>query len=279
MADRPTTYHRPKSLEEALRLLAQPDTVPLAGGTTLLAGETSAAVIDLQDLGLGEIRMESGHLNVGAMTRLVDLDAYLQVQDEVDDGAEPGNCAPLLRRAVRQAGPNTYRNAATVGGVVGARLADSELLSALLALEAEVRLHNPGEATMTLREYLGPDEEPNGLITEIILPWTEGKGDSERVARTPADYPIVSVTMWQPSGDTPRLAATGIDQRPVRLEAAEERLRSAVDSEAIEQAAAAAVLQMKHPGDFRGDVAYRSDMIAVLTGRVLRRALADSLMT
>ena len=92
------------------------------------------AVVDLQDLGLGEIQMEAGRLRLGAMTRLVDLDSYLLAQDEAEDGAEPGNCAPLLRKAIRQAGPNTYRNAATIGGIVGARLPDSELLAALRPL-------------------------------------------------------------------------------------------------------------------------------------------------
>jgi putative selenate reductase FAD-binding subunit len=272
MVARPSSYHRPKNLEEALRLLAEPDTVPLAGGTTLLAEKSSAAVVDLQDLGLDGIHLEDGQLRLGAMTRLVDLDDYLLAQDDAEDGDRPGSCMPLLRRAIRQAGPNTYRNAATIGGVVGARLPDSELLAALLALETEIALHEPGETTLTLQEYLGPDERPAGLITEILLPWEEGKGASERVARTPADYPIVSVTVWQPRGKVPRLAATGIDQRPVRLNAAEEKLGATLDDDSIEQATGAAALQVRHPGDFRGSAAYRSDMVVVLTRRVLRQA-------
>jgi CO/xanthine dehydrogenase FAD-binding subunit len=277
MAARPSAYHRPKSIDEALQLLARPDTAPLAGGTTLFAAETRVAVVDLQDLGLDEIQMEAEQLNVGAMTRLTDLDTYLLAQEEAEGGADPGNCARLLRRAVDRAGPNTYRNAATIGGVVGARLADSELLAALLALEAEVTLLGPGEEKMTLLEYLEPDERPNGLITEIVVPWMQGIGDSERVARTPADYPIVSVTMWQPGGETPRLAATGIDRRPVRLGAAEDRLHAAPVNVSIEQASTAAASQVKHPGDFRGDAAYRSDMVVVLTARVLRRSFDQSL--
>ena len=45
---------------------------------------------------------------------------------------------PLLQKAIHQAGPNTYRNAATIGGVCASRLADSELLAALLVLEADL---------------------------------------------------------------------------------------------------------------------------------------------
>lgn len=276
MAARPANYHRPESLKEALRLLAQPDTVPLAGGTTLLAEKMTATVVDLQGLGLDEIRMEAGQLRLGAMTRLVELDSFLLDEDGTEDGVEPGDCAPLLRRALRQAGPNTYRNAATVGGIVGACLPDSELLAAFLALEATVTLQNPDETSLTLREYLGSETQPDGLITEIVLPSREGSGDSERVARTPADYPIVSVTMWQPSGEIPRLAATGIDRRPVRLDAAEEKLGAGLTDNSIEEASEAAASHVRHPGDFRGDAAYRTDMIVVLTGRVLRQALGSS---
>ena len=39
MPKQPTAYHRPHSVEEALTLLRQPNTVPLAGGTALLATE------------------------------------------------------------------------------------------------------------------------------------------------------------------------------------------------------------------------------------------------
>ena len=39
MPQKPTAYYRPTSLDEALQLLRQPNTVPLAGGTDLLATE------------------------------------------------------------------------------------------------------------------------------------------------------------------------------------------------------------------------------------------------
>ena len=47
-------YHRPATLDDALALLAQPDVVPLGGGTVLngLPASTPAEVVDLQALGL-----------------------------------------------------------------------------------------------------------------------------------------------------------------------------------------------------------------------------------
>jgi CO/xanthine dehydrogenase FAD-binding subunit len=128
MTKQPTAYHRPKNLPEALNLLAQPDTVPLAGGTMLLAGDVSSAVVDIQDLGINKIIVGKGSLKVGAATKLVELAGHLR-ENILADSQEDGNVDALLLKAIQQAGPNTYRNAATLGGLVASRLPDSELLA------------------------------------------------------------------------------------------------------------------------------------------------------
>ncbi len=267
MPKNPTAYYRPTSVDEALRLLRQPNTVPLAGGTSLLATEagTDAAVVDLQDAGLNTLNWaDDGRLlRLGAMTHLTDLDEFLAPLTNLE-----GEVA-LLRDALRRAGPNTYRNAATVGGIVASRLPDSELLAALLVLDATVSLRLPSPEIISLAAYLADDDPPPGLITELIIDWPPGRGRAERVARTPADYPIVSVALWQPRDGGPRLAATGIGPRPMRLTAAEAALRGGVNEATIAAAAEAARAAAHHPGDFRGDAAYRADMAAVLTRRVL----------
>lgn len=52
-----TAYHRPQTLDEALTLLSQPNTVPLGGGTLLSHSKTdSVEVVDLQALGLNSIK-------------------------------------------------------------------------------------------------------------------------------------------------------------------------------------------------------------------------------
>ena len=254
MPKRPTHYYRPENLEDALRLLAQPDTLPLAGGTKLLTGDVESAVVDLQAVGLNQINWADGVLHVGATATLTDLATALV---EKEDGP-----AGLLQQAIHLAGPNTYRNAATLGGTIASRLPDSELLAALLVLEAT--LHLPNDESMSLVDYLAVEERPSTLITTITIPWTAGQGRSERVARTPADYPIVSITLWQPAGGSSRLAATGLGARPFRLTNAEAKLDD------VEAAAAAAKAANQHSGDFRGDAAYRAEMAAVLTRRVCK---------
>ena len=257
MPKRPTNYSRPENLDDALRLLSQPNTVPLGGGTKLLTGDVDVAVVDLQDLGLSQIDWMDDSLHVGASITLTNLAAALKL-----DGP-----AALLQIAIQQAGPNTYRNAATLGGTIASRLADSELLAALLTLDAKLTIN--GDA-MALADYLAMRERPSGLITAVTIPWTPGQGRSERVARTPADYPIISVTCWQPDGGAPRLAATGLGERPFRLTTAESHLIDGLTPAAIEAAAQAAQDACDHPGDFRGSAEYRATMAAALTKRVCK---------
>ncbi len=68
-----TAYHRPESIDEALRLIGRssPRTVPLGGGTLLShAASGTLEVVDLQALGLGNIAKRGNILNVGATATL-----------------------------------------------------------------------------------------------------------------------------------------------------------------------------------------------------------------
>ncbi len=267
MPQKPENYYRPKSLEEALALLDRPGMKPLAGGSQLLAAEegvSAVGVVDLQALGLNEINHHAERIQVGAMVTLAALSTYL-AQEATEAGA-----TKLLQQAIQQAGPNTFRHAATLGGIVAGRVADSELLAALLVLDASVTYHAPDITHMALDAYLAAGERPFGLITHISIPWQPGQGNSVRVARTPADTPIVSVTAWQPENGAFRLAGTGIGKRPLRLAVAESELKSGVDTNSIEKAANAASAANTHPGDFRGDAVYRAEMATVLTRRALQ---------
>jgi CO/xanthine dehydrogenase FAD-binding subunit len=268
MPQKPDRYHRPESLEEALDLLTKSGSVPLAGGTKLLASETGlpgTAVIDLQALGLAQAKLVSAGgtqmLALGATLTLTKLSQFLEAE-------LPENpIVALLQTAVHQAGPNTYRNAATLGGTIASRLPDSELLAALLVLEATVTLHSPSsQNTISLADYLADAERPSGLITTVTVPVLSGSGVSNRVARTPADYPIVSITGWRMLDGSVRLAATGLGERPFRLSGAEQTAQVGV-----EEAGVAASAASIHPGDFRGDTSYRAEMAAVLTCRTLKQ--------
>ena len=226
-------HHKPKTLAEALDLLAERNSrrVPLAGGTLLVAAlETRQrrdvdGVVDLSGLGLAHIQRDGSTLSVGAMTTLTDL-------------IEHPLCAALaggiLPDTARFEGPLNLRNAATVGGLVALAEPDSELYAALLALNASVvAVDREGvEAVWQLDEFAISQPQfarPPMLITEIQFPLGQAAGGHARIARTPMDRCIVAAVvvtyMDSPSstlaltigeyGDTMRTALCGVGPRPL----------------------------------------------------------------
>jgi len=267
MIKKPRHYYRPQGIEEALKLLEQPDTVPLGGGTKLLAGPITAAVVDLQDLGLDSVEPSEQHLRIGSMTRLDDLNGWMQEHGKAESPAA------MISTAVHREGPNTLRNAATVGGTIASLRPDSELLAALLLLECRVDLLAPQPIQVALGDYLNRSETRGGLITSIEIDWPAGSFSHERVGRTPADYAIVSIYGWKAKGGLLKLAGTGATERPIRFTTAESVFN--VTGGTVAAAASAAGAMASHQGDFRGDGQYRADMAVVLSRRVLER-LADA---
>ncbi len=156
--------------------LAARGAIPLAGGTRLLATSREVPnVLDLFALGLGGIGIEEGDLVLGATTTL---------QETIDSPLAydaTGNLLPAACRA--QSASRAIRTMATLGGesVHGAH--DSEVVAALLALNAVYVVAHPKEvrespALRFLRDPAG-DLDGGGLVQTIIIPgapWGGGPG-------------------------------------------------------------------------------------------------------
>ncbi|MDA3040616.1 MAG: FAD binding domain-containing protein [Actinomycetota bacterium] len=235
-------YHRPQSLEDAWALLSNPEHALLAGGTLIVPAvrrnpDAGATFIDLQALGLDTLGVDGDRLNLGAMARLGDL---------MVDARVPALLADLCRREL----PSALRNAATIGGTVGAAgsvtAADSVLLAGLLVHDAAVGLH--GAADRSLADYL--DSRPVGIVTVVSME-TEGAGTLAVTGRTPADVPIVAaVGRRTPSGI--RLALTGVAATPVLVDPTDP------------------TAGLEPPSDFRGSSDYRLHLASTLAARVVQ---------
>lgn len=236
-------YHRPETVDEALRLLGRAGvaTAVLAGGTSLVAAQTGDVeeVVDLQAVGLADVAHTPDQMSVGAMVRLQTL---------VEDPDAP----VLLRQMAQQEGPNTFRNAATIGGVVAGGDGESELLAALLVLEATVTIQTlVATHSLPLADFLANrgDALAEGIITAVSLSKIAHTAHA-RVARTPQDRPIVAAVAARTGNDEVRLALCGVAETAVLAHPAH------LDT-------------LTPPADFRGSAAYRQQMAVVLTRRVL----------
>jgi len=268
-------YHRPETLEEAVRLIRQPGTVPLGGGTHLLPGRDPAveAVVDLSRLGLSYIEGKPDRVSVGAT---VPLQRLMESADLVD------LTQGWIREVVPLVASRNLREQATVGGMLACGEADHPLLVLLLALDASLTLWAPERRTVGLESFLAYRRRlltGGGLITELEIPrpvGTVGLGFAH-VGRTPKDRPIVCAASFLRLEDgicqEVRLALGGVGNRPLRASRAEQHLKGKEPSvEQVEEAAALAAKPLDPPGDFRGSSEYRRAMAEVLARRALMAA-------
>jgi len=238
-------YIRPQTLDQALTLLAQPNTVPLGGGT-LLSQPQSASVkaVDLQALGLNTLRKKGNNLEIGATVTLQQL-----LENEYTPEA--------LKSALKLEAPLNIRNAATVAGTLVAADGRSSFAAVMLALDAKLTVQ-PDEKEIEIGSFLPlRDENLRGkLITDLVIPLNT-KLAFESVARTPADKPIVCAVLagW-PSGRT-RLALGGYGKSPLL----------AMDGTEAEGLETAARNTFHEATDEWASAEYRMDVAATLAKR------------
>ncbi len=197
-----SAYYRPKSIDEALGLLSDPQkrNVPLGGGSVLARqkGE-QIGVVDLQALPLNEIKPAGNFMEVGATATLQDLYESLGLQDD-------------LKRAIYHETSFNTRQKATVAGALVTADGRSSLASALLALDADLTWL-PGPKSVTLGSYYGLGEGEGALITSVRIPLNV-KLRVDGVGRTPLDRPVILVAVAQwPAGRT-RIVLGGWGKRP-----------------------------------------------------------------
>jgi len=233
-------YHRPHTVDEAVSLASEPNAVILAGGTVVNAHprEVDDAVIDLQALDISGVESVPGGVRIGAITTLREM---------VNSDLIPRIISDLAHREA----PNTVRNAATIGGTIGARDPESQLLTGLLAFGAMVSVVHP---EITADHPIGALLEDPGLldrslITHVTIP-DGGTAAAGRTGRTPLDTPIVLAVAHRDRGGDLTVAVSGVADRPV-----------AVEPTSLED--------LEPPDDFRGSSEYRHAIAGVLVGRVV----------
>ena len=275
-------YIAPRTIADAVAALAADETArPLAGGQSLIPimNFRLAAPGTLVDLGgvaaLRGIAVSESEIRVRAMTRHRDLETHT--------AATAAN--PLVAEVLANVAHIAIRNRGTVGGSIAHADAAAELPCLLLATGGTVRAAGPdGERTVAAEElfrfHMTTALEQAELLTEVRIPrLPPATGHAfQEYARRQGDYALAGVCTLIALGrgevcTEARLAACGIDSRPVRLTAAEDILRgSAVDEDARQAAGEAAKGHVALAGDLHASQAYREDLLAALVRRTAAQA-------
>lgn len=261
-----TTYHRPKTLDEALTLLSQTNRMPLGGGTLLSKPTTdSIEVVDLQALKLSAIEKSGNNLELGATVTLQAL-------------YESELCPDALKSAIKLEAPLNIRNSATVAGTLIAGDGRSTFTAMLFALDAKLEIKSVDKIqgievateagslkqnidTAALGEFLPlrMEKVQGRLITSITVP-LNAKIAFDYVARTPADKPIVCAAVAQWNSGRTRLVLGGYGKVPMLA-------MDGTEAEGIETAARNAFHEAT---DEFASAEYRMDVAATLAKRCLQ---------
>ena len=162
--------HRPASLADALRMLAErPDAVPLAGGTDLgveanLRGRSPKVLVAVDALAeLRVLEVTDDRIELGAGLSLAAVERGLAGRIPLLDALWPLFASPLIRHA------------ATLGGNLGTASPIGDTAPALLALGASVVLVGPaGEREVPLADfftgYRTTRRAPGELIRAVRIP-------------------------------------------------------------------------------------------------------------
>lgn len=275
-------YERPRSVAEAVALLAAPDARPLAGGSDLIpqlreGRRQSGLVVDLKhipDLTAIE-HLPSGGWRIGAATPIGVLRkhaAFAAANGALLDSAD------LI-------GSLQVQNRASLGGNLCNAAPSADGVPLLIALDAEAEIHGPSGTRRIPAASVpaGPGRTslaPGELLVALILPPRAARSADRYLRFTPRremDIAIAGsgVRIDLAADDTitiARIVLASVGPTPVRATAAEAALvgRKA-STAAFTDAGMRAAAEAKPISDTRGSADYRRDLVAVLT----RRALSD----
>lgn len=266
------TIHKPGTEAEALALLARQGHFPLYGGAALQRHPRPdvEAAVDLSRLGLDRAAEGGDALRLGSMMTL----------ERVREAClERGQAHPLLgglARALKEDLPETLRNTFTLGDLLVERDPQSVTLTLLLALAARIAVAGAGEALSVAEWLASGDAAWRALVRHVSVPCGPARAAVaiEKVARTPADAPIVgAVAVAWADGEARRtgLALCGVAPWPVAQPEVARRFDQSGDVDAALDA-----LALDPPDDHWGSREYRAEMARVVTRRVLAEVAISS---
>jgi CO/xanthine dehydrogenase FAD-binding subunit len=266
-----------RSVEEAVRLLAEGDTALVAGGmshalrrerTGFPQAKRLVSIMRIPEL--NEFSIEaSGVLRAGAAVR----------QQAFHEEPRVGSYWPAIDDAMESVGHTRIRHMLTVGGSVGPLIGGFDLPLALLVLGTRVAVAGPnGRRTVTLEEAFQKRFAKDEMVVaiEVDPPARSGSSFFKYMARGVLEIPTVntaaSISLNADGTCSRARAAIGaVSWKPIVLELKElagKRLSEGMLRESVQGVRAAA----DPLSDVRGSAAYKREMAVEFAYRALSKA-------
>lgn len=276
-------YHAPRSLEEAVDLLARygGEAKVIAGGQSLMPIlnmrlARPAALVDINRIAdLERVRVHDGHVTFGALAR----------QRLLEEDVAVMRALPLLAEMAPHIGHPATRNRGTVAGSVAHGDPAAELPCAMLALEATLTVTGARGTRRVAAErfnvgLLTTDLAPDEILVALDVPVPPGPTAHAfmEMTRRFGDFALVAVAvLLRLGGDgraaDVRVALAGVAPTPVRARGVEAALRGEVVTPArIGEAAALVRGDVDPHADMHATREYREAMAVAMVGRAVTEA-------
>lgn len=257
-------YHKPGSVADALKLLADPDAKAISGGHTLLPAlkhrlNKPSALVDLSGIAeLRGIRRAGNAIVIGALTRHVD----------VQDSAEVKAAIPALAHMASLIGDVQVRNRGTIGGSVSNNDPAADYPAAVLGLGATI--HTSARKIAADDFFLGlftTALEPGELLTAVEFPIVDKAGYAKM--RNPASRYVMTGVFVSKAGGNVRVAVNGAGPCVFRQSEMEKALTANWSADAV-----AGIRQSAGDlnSDIHGSAEYRAHLVTVMAKRAVAAA-------
>src|SRR5713101_7720210 len=245
-------YHRPKTVQEAIKLLREVKGARiLAGGHSLLPAmklrlASPAALIDISRIAeLRGIKATKDGLVIGAMTTHADIAASDVVRKS----------CPLLAETASHIGDQQVRNRGTIGGSLAHADPAADYPTIMLLLDAKFTAADGKEREITAEKFFvdlfTTSLKPGEILTSVHVP-AESNAVYLKHRHPASAFAVVGVAAMVHVKDGKcadvRIAVGGATAVPVRARAAEKALTGQAPTAAnVERAAAAVGEALKNP--------------------------------
>ncbi len=283
-------YHRPASIQEAIKLLEKYGEAArvIAGGTSLILVMREkliqpAHLVSIAELrGLDSISLDdNGDLRIGASATHRSIEKNLNVRERFS----------VLAEMEADLGSVQLRNRGTIGGSLCHAEPLSDPPTVLVALKGEVMLRgSDGDRQVPVEQfikgYYETDMRPNEILTQVRvpkLPLHTGCSYFKLVGRKAMDKPFVGVCVVITLGkdkqvcEDIRIALGAVSDKPERAKGAEEfllgkRVIEIFDGASIE-AGRLAMLDVEPFSEVRCSGEYKKRMVGVMVNRTIRKTI------
>jgi len=279
----PFSYHDPKTVDEAVKLLASLENAKLlAGGQSLMPMLNFRFVqpdhiIDINQVeGLAYIREANGALEIGAMTRQRDLEFSGVVRARW----------PIMHEALLQVGHRQTRNRGTIGGSLCHLDPAAELVSLATGHDASVSVAGPnGRREIAFADfpvaYMTPAIELNEIVIGVRFPqWAANHGYAfVEFSRRHGDFAITSAAVLlegDAAGKITRASVTigGMGTAPVRAREVEKAITGQAPAGDLFRGACESCRSFEAIDDVHAPASYRQHLATVMSRRALEKAYA-----